>query len=52
MNEGRPVPVDDVARTIVFLTSERWSGSVHGQVIPVDAGRTGTLIRSRDEMPT
>lgn len=46
---ARPVPPEDVARTVLFLASERFSASVHGQVIPVDAGKTGSLAWSREE---
>lgn len=40
---ARPVPVEDVARTILMLASERFSGSIHGQVLPVDNGKQGKL---------
>ena len=46
---AKPVPPEDVAKTIVFLASERYSGSVHGQLIPIDAGKTGNLIRTWEE---
>lgn len=47
---ARPVPPEDVARTILFLASERYSGSVHGQVIPIDAGKTGSLVWAPQEL--
>ena len=47
---ARPVPPEDVARTILFLASERYSRSVHGQLIPVDAGKTGSLLWTREEL--
>lgn len=47
---ARPVPPEDVARTILFLASERYSGSVHGQLIPIDGGKAGTLIWTQDEL--
>ncbi|KAK6440042.1 hypothetical protein LTR95_003741 [Oleoguttula sp. CCFEE 5521] len=40
---ARPVPPEDVAGTILFLASERYGGSVHGQVISVDSGKNGTV---------
>jgi NAD(P)-dependent dehydrogenase (short-subunit alcohol dehydrogenase family) len=40
---GKPVPVDDVARAVLFLASERWSGSITGQVIRVDGGKMGKV---------
>ncbi|EON63073.1 hypothetical protein W97_02300 [Coniosporium apollinis CBS 100218] len=45
----KPVPVEAVARSIVFLASEKWSGNVHGQVLNVDSGKQGKLMWSRDE---
>ena len=47
---AKPVPPEDVARTILFLASERYSGSVHGQLIPIDAGKTGSLVWTREEL--
>ena len=46
---ARPVPPEHVARTILFLASERYSGSVHGQVLPIDGGKTGSLVWSLGE---
>ena len=46
---AKPIPPEDVARTIVFLASDRYSGSIHGQLIHVDAGKTGTLVRTWEE---
>lgn len=40
----QPVPTEAVARSIVFLASERWSGNVHGQVLNVDSGKQGALM--------
>ncbi|KAJ9659563.1 hypothetical protein H2201_007312 [Coniosporium apollinis] len=48
---GKPVPIEAVARSIVFLASEKWSGNVHGQVLNVDSGKQGKLMWSRDECP-
>lgn len=36
---AKPVALEDVARTILFLASERWSGSTHGQLLHVDGGK-------------
>ena len=47
---AKPIPPEDVARTILFLASERYSRSVHGQLIPIDAGKTGNLIWTREEV--
>lgn len=41
---GRPVDVGSVARSTVYLASERWSGSVHGTVLRVDSGKEGKLM--------
>lgn len=46
---ARPIPREDVARTILFLASERYSGSVHGQLIPIDGGKTGTVVWTERE---
>lgn len=41
---GRPVDVASVARSIIYLASERWSNSVHGTVLRVDSGKEGKLM--------
>lgn len=43
---ARPVEVGDVARAILFLASERFSRSVHGQVVNVDSGKVGKLVHA------
>ncbi|KAL1304146.1 hypothetical protein AAFC00_000573 [Neodothiora populina] len=40
----QPVPVQAVARSVLFLASERWSSNVHGQVLNVDSGKQGALM--------
>lgn len=40
----QPVPTEAVARSILFLASERWSGNVHGQILNVDSGKQGALM--------
>ena len=47
---AKPVSPEHVARTIVFLASEKYSGSVHGQLLPIDAGKTGGLAWTREEL--
>jgi len=47
---AKPVPVEDVARSILFLASERFSASVCGQVLPVDRGKMGTVCWTREEI--
>lgn len=49
---ARPVPTEDVARSILFLASESWSGSVHGKCIDVDSGKEGSLMWGPSESPT
>ncbi|KAF2163401.1 hypothetical protein M409DRAFT_26018 [Zasmidium cellare ATCC 36951] len=41
---AKPPAVKDVARTFVFLASERFSGSTHGQVLSVDGGKIGSVV--------
>jgi len=40
----KPVPLEAVAKGIVFLVSESWSGSVMGQILNVDGGKLGKLM--------
>ncbi|KAI3391123.1 hypothetical protein diail_7932 [Diaporthe ilicicola] len=44
---AKPVPTEAVARSILFLASETWSGSVHGKCIDVDSGKMGALMWGR-----
>jgi NAD(P)-dependent dehydrogenase (short-subunit alcohol dehydrogenase family) len=44
---ARPVEVDDVARSMLFLASDRYSRSVHGQVLNVDSGKLGKLVHKQ-----
>lgn len=41
---ARPVPTEAVARSILFLASEAWSGSVHAKCLDVDSGKMGALM--------
>ncbi|EMC93942.1 hypothetical protein BAUCODRAFT_36401 [Baudoinia panamericana UAMH 10762] len=45
----KAVGADDVARAFVFLASERWSGSVSGQCLNVDGGKSGAMVWPRPE---
>jgi NAD(P)-dependent dehydrogenase (short-subunit alcohol dehydrogenase family) len=38
-----PVPTASVARTVLFLASENWSGNTTGQVLSVDSGKSGKV---------
>lgn len=40
---------EDVARSIVWLSSEKWSGHISGQCISIDGGMEGRVIYSYDE---
>lgn len=39
----QPVPVEAVAKTVLFLASENWSSHVTGQVLCVDSGKQGKV---------
>lgn len=39
-----PVPSEQVAKSILFLASESWSGNISGQVISVDSGKQGKVL--------
>lgn len=41
---AQPVPVEAVARTVLFLSSNRWSGNIHGKCVDVDSGKMGALM--------
>lgn len=45
----RPVPPADVAKSILFLASENWSGSITGQVLNVDSGKQGKVMHMQNE---
>jgi NAD(P)-dependent dehydrogenase (short-subunit alcohol dehydrogenase family) len=46
----RPVPPNDVAKSILFLASENWSGSITGQVLNVDCGKQGKVTWTKEEL--
>ena len=39
----QPVPMEQVAKTVLFLASERWSGNTTGQVLAVNSGKSGKV---------
>lgn len=45
----RPVPPESVAKSILFLASENWSGSITGQVLNVDSGKQGKVMWMQKE---
>jgi NAD(P)-dependent dehydrogenase (short-subunit alcohol dehydrogenase family) len=45
----KPVEMEQVAKSIVFLASERWSSSVHGQIVNVDSGKLGKIVWEKGE---
>lgn len=46
----RPVPPSAVAKSIVFLASESWSGHITGQVLSVDSGKQGKVMFTKEEI--
>ncbi|KAF2113855.1 NAD-P-binding protein [Lophiotrema nucula] len=47
---GKPIPKEAVAKTILFLASENFSGHVHGQVVNVDGGKQGKVVWTKEEV--
>ena len=45
----KPVPIDAVAKAILFLASDAWSGYVHGQMLNVDSGKLGKVVWTKEE---
>jgi NAD(P)-dependent dehydrogenase (short-subunit alcohol dehydrogenase family) len=45
----KPVPPASVAKSILFLASENWSGSISGQILNVDSGKQGKVMWMREE---
>lgn len=45
----KPVLPESVAKTILFLASENWSGNITGQVLNVDSGKQGKVMNMREE---
>ncbi|KAL8785532.1 MAG: hypothetical protein Q9195_008604 [Heterodermia aff. obscurata] len=48
---GKPVPKMAVAKSIVFLANEVWSGHITGQVLNVDSGKYGKVMWTKEEHP-
>lgn len=44
-----PVPPEQVAKSILFLASESWSGNIMGQVLAVDSGKQGKILWLKEE---
>lgn len=47
---AKPIPVPAVAKGILFLASENWSGSVMGQILNVDGGKQGKMLWTEEEL--
>jgi len=45
-----PVPPESVAKSLLFLASENWSGNITGQVLNVDSGKQGKVMWSKEEV--
>ncbi|KAE9380505.1 NAD(P)-binding protein [Stipitochalara longipes BDJ] len=45
----KPVPPEAVAKSILFLASENWSGSITGQVLNVDSGKQGKVMWMKED---
>lgn len=45
----KPVPPESVAKSVLFLASENWSGNITGQVLNVDSGKQGKVMWTKDE---
>lgn len=39
----KPVAIESVARTCLFLASDNFAGNITGQLLPVDSGKSGSL---------
>lgn len=46
---GRPVEMESVARMCLFLASDRWSRDICGQILNVDSGKVGKIVRRESE---
>ncbi|PVH75517.1 NAD-P-binding protein [Cadophora sp. DSE1049] len=45
----KPVPPESVAKSILFLASENWSGNITGQILNVDSGKQGKVMNMKEE---
>jgi len=46
----KPVLLESVAKSILFVASENWSGSITGQVLNVDSGKQGKVMWTKEEL--
>lgn len=46
----KPVSLASVAKSILFLASENWSGNITGQVLNVDCGKQGKVMWKKEEV--
>ncbi len=47
----KPVAIEAVARTCLFLASDNFAGNITGQVMPIDSGKSGKLFWLADGTP-
>ena len=40
----KPVEMAQVAKAVLFLASDAWSGNVHGQIINVDSAKLDRIF--------
>jgi NAD(P)-dependent dehydrogenase (short-subunit alcohol dehydrogenase family) len=45
----KPVPPASVAKSILFLASENWSGNITGQILNIDSGKQGKVLWTKEE---
>lgn len=43
------MPEESVAKSILFLASESWSGNITGQVLNVDSGKQGKVMWPKED---
>ena len=47
--QRKPVAMNAVAKSILYLASDAWSGHVHGQILNVDSGKQGKVMWTKEE---